>query len=572
MTPRRPSSRPYPALCWTTLVLFLLVPASSAFADKAVTDSTHAPRSLDATAWQADIQTLGDELPKRHPDPFGRIGEEVWREAVRSLHDRIATMSREEIVVELHRLVARIGDAHTSVNPFTDPALAMRRYPFELAWLEDGLFVRRAAPEHRAMVGARVLRIGRLDAEAALEASISTVSRENEWWGRAWAPARLGVPEMLAGLGIVENMERLSLEVEQDGSQRTVVVAPLGPLPVGHGAERHSATADWIDLRDLELAPEPPLYEQAPGRLFFSTYLEASQTLYVHYRAVAHRDHDGTRNRAFWDRVFAEADTLPIARLVLDIRDNHGGNGFLNRHVIQQILRRPHLDRPDALYTIIGRGTFSAAQNLANQLDWWSQTTFVGEPTGQRPGLFGDSQPLVLPHSGITVNISTIYHQGPNVWDRRDFIAPDLYTPLHAADVMAGRDPALEAILASSGKRPFEVELEEAVAAGDLDRATALFETARSATIHRFVDFEPVVNALGYRFLGRDEIPHAIAVFELNAQAYPGSANVHDSLGEAFAAAGRREEALAAYQRSLEIDPELTTALHAVHRLRSPHG
>ncbi len=567
MTPRRNSQRLITATRRVIATLTLALTTLPAWSEP-----TSSGEALDTAAWQADIRTLGEALPKRHPDPFGHIAEEAWHEAVTELHDKAATLSREQIVVELHRLVARIGDAHTSINPLSDPALALRRYPFELAWLEDGLFVRRATSKHRDLVGTRVVRIGRLDAEAALEAAASTVSHENDWWARKWAPFRLGLPEMLAGLGIVDDMERLSLLVERDGTRREVVVAPLGRLPVGHGAVLGASPAGWIDMRDATVAPDPPLYEQAPDQLFFSSYLEASRTLYVHYRAVASRDHAGTPNRAFWDDVFAQADALPIARLVLDIRDNHGGNGFFNRHVIQQILRRPKLDRPDVLYTIIGRGTFSAAQNLANQLDWWTQTTFVGEPSGQKPGLFGDSQPLVLPHSGITVNISTIYHQGPNVWDRRDFVAPDLYTPLTAPDVRAGRDPALQAILESPGQRPFEVEMEEAIEAGNLDRAATLLDSAKSAKINHFVDLEAKVNALGYRFLGRDEPARAIAIFELNARAYPQSANVHDSLGEALAAAGRRDEALAAYRRALEVDPDLATALQAIHRLRSPHG
>ena len=47
----------------------------------------------------------------------------------------------------------------------------------------------------------------------------------------------------------------------------------------------------------------------------------------------------------------------------------------------------------------------------------------------------------------------------------------------------------------------------------------------------------------------------AVAIFELNAEAFPGSWNVWDSLGEALASAGRRDEAIRCYERALELDP-----------------
>ena len=65
-------------------------------------------------------------------------------------------------------------------------------------------------------------------------------------------------------------------------------------------------------------------------------------------RAVAPAPHANT-NRTQWDAVFGLADSVSPARLVLDIRENLGGNGFLNRYPVQQILRRPALDRPDRL-------------------------------------------------------------------------------------------------------------------------------------------------------------------------------------------------------------------------------
>jgi CubicO group peptidase (beta-lactamase class C family) len=67
---------------------------------------------------------------------------------------------------------------------------------------------------------------------------------------------------------------------------------------------------------------------------------------------------------------------------------------------------------------------------------------------------------------------------------------------------------------------------------------------------------EAVVNRLGYWLLRRDRVDEAISLFELNVELYPRAFNVYDSLGEAQLVKGLREEGLANYRRSLELNPD----------------
>jgi hypothetical protein len=510
----------------------------------------------DVAAWRADLRLLASELPRRHPAPFHRITAAQWDSATARLDRRLPTLTRNQTLVEFWRLVALIGDAHTVIQP--DLSLGLRYYPLELYAFEDGLFVRRADSAHAALVGARVVRIGRVSADSALAAAATIVSHENDGWVRAWGPLNLMIPELLDGLGLAEDVEHLTLVVEREGRRASVVVAPTGRF------ERHGPIdmSGWPTMR----AATPPLWEQRPDEAFWWTWLADSRTLYVSQRAVVPAPRSST-NRSQWDAVFAFADSASPARLVIDLRENTGGNGRLNRYPVQQILRRPALDRPDRLFVIIGRRTFSAAQQFTNQLEWWTQGTLVGEPTGQRPSQYGDHRPLALPNSRLIVQISTVFHQAPDPFDRRSFVPPTLYTPLTAAQYRRGEDPALAAILAAGATGPVAEQVEGAIAAGDTAAAERSLRAAQDAVVNRYRSFEADINALGYRLLGAGAVDRAIMAFRINTRVYPRSANTYDSLGEALLAAGRREEAIAAYRQAIAIDPEFPPSVQALRRL-----
>ncbi len=66
---------------------------------------------------------------------------------------------------------------------------------------------------------------------------------------------------------------------------------------------------------------------------------------------------------------------------------------------------------------------------------------------------------------------------------------------------------------------------------------------------------EAELNRLGYYLLEKGDYEQAIAIFKLNAEAYPKAFNTYDSLGEAYMRAGDREAAIENYHKSLELNP-----------------
>jgi imidazolonepropionase-like amidohydrolase len=102
------------------------------------------------------------------------------------------------------------------------------------------------------------------------------------------------------------------------------------------------------------------------------------------------------------------------------------------------------------------------------------------------------------------------------------------------------------------------------------DGVDAAIDQYRDLEAHHAASYdfsEPQLNGLGYALLRMKKIDEAVKILELNVEAYPRSANVYDSLGEAYAAQGKREKAIANYKKSLELDPGNLNAVEQLKKL-----
>ena len=65
------------------------------------------------------------------------------------------------------------------------------------------------------------------------------------------------------------------------------------------------------------------------------------------------------------------------------------------------------------------------------------------------------------------------------------------------------------------------------------------------------------------------KVREAIEVFKLNAETYQQSANVYDSLAEAYMIDGDKELATRNYQRAVELNPQNSNAIEMLKKLRA---
>lgn len=402
--------------------------------------------------WQQDLRSLVQQIETRHWSPYHAVSREDLEAAAARLDARIPELADHEIVVELRRIVASIGDGHTNLSfpgsrhpehGVAEPEsriAGFHRYPCRIYRYADGWFVRAASPENARIVGKRITAINGTSIEDVYAAVALLVSGDNEWTRLSNAPGSMVCPEVLDALGVIGGVGEAGFLLEGAGGPERIVLRPEPWV---------TDTSEWPSLEAG--APGTPPYLRNPGDWHWFEPLPDG-TLYVKFAVVRNQEGDETVEE-FAERLFAWIDENDPPRVAFDLRDNSGGNNFLNPAIVHGFLRS-RVNEPGRLFTIIGRRTFSAAMCLAANLDRETETLFVGEPTGSSPNFIGETSVTHLPWSGLRLSVSTLYWQNSYAQDRRIWIAPDLAAQISSADVRAGRDPALAAIAAYTQPRP----------------------------------------------------------------------------------------------------------------------
>jgi hypothetical protein len=240
--------------------------------------------------------------------------------------------------------------------------------------------------------------------------------------------------EVLAGLGVLDRAGPATFGVvSPSGATRSVEIAPIN-------AEDDMA---WHGGDPLRLRAADALWLRDIAKPLWWTYLADSRTLYVQYNEVR-GGIDGVA-----DEILARARQADVDRVVVDLRNNGGGDNTTYRRLLD-VIQDPAIDRPGHLDVLIGRLTFSAAANFATELEATTSASFVGEPMGGSPNLYGDARPTDLPYGGQVVYVASRYWQMSTAGDARITIEPSLAIPFSSEDYLAGLDPVLAAVTAGT--------------------------------------------------------------------------------------------------------------------------
>jgi tetratricopeptide (TPR) repeat protein len=395
--------------------------------------------------WRADLALLAREIQRRGrnlPRPVSVSAVDV---AASALHDAIPRLSDTQIAVELMKLMRLVGDAHSGLQPPEDHPELSQALPVLFYRFEEGVFVIAADPRYAHLLGQQVLRFGDRALDEVWEALDPLVGRDNSQWLKLVVPYRMRELPLLHALGLLPDPRQVTLTVrDQAGRTTTAALAADASQPMRKLAGVVLSPPEWHFYPDTLPAPLP-LYLKNREAGYWFEYLPQDRVAYFQFNRV--RDDAAEPLADFSARLFAFIAAHDVEKLVIDLRWNQGGNTFLEMPLLHRLIGSP-INRRGQLFVIIGRRTYSAAQNGATMIERHTEAIFAGEPTGSSPNFIGETARFELPYSKLLANVSDLYWQTSWPTDYRTWIAPLLYTPPTFAAFRENRDPALDAILA----------------------------------------------------------------------------------------------------------------------------
>src|SRR5438132_2101963 len=92
--------------------------------------------------WQYDLNLLAREVKRKGYDPFRKISREEFDVSVKKLNDSISKLTDIQIIIEMMKLITKVGDGHTTISlgPKSTPEF-LRTLPIKFYLFKEGLYI-----------------------------------------------------------------------------------------------------------------------------------------------------------------------------------------------------------------------------------------------------------------------------------------------------------------------------------------------------------------------------------------------------------------------------------------------
>ena len=509
--------------------------------------------------WAEDIDILTSKIERYHPMPWAKISKEEFLSQASELKNNLHKWSNEKIIVELMKLIALLEDGHSEVLLNYQEKLNLW-FPLRIEKFYDGIFIIATDSVNKELLGSKVLKLGKYDADSAYSLVSETVAKDSKYGSYRLATNYLPNAVILKNLGINDGENNLKLEVVSlNGDERKVIV----------NSDEWGMWNNWswyktnvptknkaVSIFD-EKINSLPLYltKIIPSRIpYWFEYLPKDKMIYFQFNDVTDWDKDpldGFKKRLF-DTV--EENSSTVEKFIIDLRFNEGGNGYLISPFIREFIKREDLFNKIQIYIITGTHTFSAAPNLIAQMLKNTNAITVGDITAGPLNWCSDVLDFVLPHSQLKVNISTMYWQEGHPTDNRGYYPPDCYKPATFKNFYECKDDILDAIknnkvvspkniLFNDGADKFlEIIADKEKLYGDIKEWFP------------YISFEMIMFAY-FDLIPAQKVVDAVKVLKLNTTLYPNDVRSWYALAEVYKELGMTQEAIQAFEKLISMEP-----------------
>ncbi|NRB51244.1 MAG: hypothetical protein HRU41_26465 [Saprospiraceae bacterium] len=383
--------------------------------------------------WRQDIAFVEHKLSKQFKNPNPDLPPLLF-DGLQRLKGKADQLSNEKMAIELGKILATQQDGHTELD-LMQTAVGFNRLPLTFYFFDKDLYILNADDTYQDLLGKQVLSFDGVSIEELYQSLLSIMPADNKMETIHMAPVYLLAPRLLFELGIISNPNSVQLELA-DGKKVSVEGISIEAFQ----------NLDWKNIKDQkELAY--PLYLRDRNKSYWHKYLDQSNIFYFKYNRV--KNQKGQESIAsFTKQMLAEIDRIRPDKLIIDMRNNRGGNYNLSKPLIRGILKRPWLNQNGKIFIFTNRTTFSAASATTLFLKRDAKVTIVGEHSRSKPNGSQNSEVMQLSHSKLRISYTNrlIVH-----WPEKGKakLPPlDVPIPLRFEDYAQAKDPLLDWVLA----------------------------------------------------------------------------------------------------------------------------
>ncbi|MEO8344638.1 MAG: hypothetical protein ABI607_02985 [Betaproteobacteria bacterium] len=430
------------------LILAHIVPVQAA-------DEKVSPRTLSAAQFHQGVQLAWRKIVDRHPAPFRIHSKARYEAEVTRMMQRASDISEARAFIEMSRLIGMLPDGHNWVSVDDNSLLFSKAVQLRFWQFADGLYVRAAAPSQASLLGAKVVTIGGMPIAEAWTLIRNAVGG-GEQISTTRAQIYVEIPAFLEALGLAPSDNEVVLGlILRDGTATTKTIRAKqyeNYSDVWNTSAQWTTPENWLEPDGAKRA----LWFARRDVAFWSTYLADSRSLYVAFNKAT-IDPDNPWNpkddklRPFLTELFKRTQSDDVDRLIIDLRNNNGGDSALWQPLVHHIIRAERLFAPGRLFVITSRLTESAAVAWAAKINMHSPALFVGEATVNPPNFDNDPagrrrESYHIPGSAVNFRIANMIEYWSDSGDDRDALYPDIPVSMRWSDFINGHDPALLAI------------------------------------------------------------------------------------------------------------------------------
>ncbi len=444
--------------------------AVSAFVMTAAVATASAPdrpdldRVLTVEQLREDADFAFTTIEQHHPDMYVYISKDEYAPIKEAMYKQLDhPMSRRDFYKLIAPAVAALRTGHTLIQPPTSEFKDFCRfngkfYPFTVSLDGESLRVRKCHDDVGLPKGARILSINGENTAQVVDRFARRMPAERE-------PAN---PYVLEDPRLFWTM--LWIDYGDEQPLELVIASPEG-APVQHTVEPQSLERVEIRKLERETLPEPFLFRYIP---------EHNAGL-----IICNAFEDRSEFKTFLKESFQEMQDKQVGGLIIDLRDNTGGDTRISDALLRYISDKPfrqflQIDTkvspwnrpatdPDVelggidtekigpksppenplrfqgpVYVLSGPRCVSTGVALAATIQYFEIGELVGQETGDPTSLFGYARRTVLPNSNWGLSVPSRCYVAPG--SKRDGrgVLPDHPVEPGPDDAAAGIDTVLE--------------------------------------------------------------------------------------------------------------------------------